>query len=128
MEAAEVYSGGSTVPAAVVIVVKHRAYLSVGQLIVGVQARLFVSLVGHGRLGRTWLRNIFQHWQFFLYAYGTVRRQQSVSLAVGGAASYQSAAGKAARVGLLQAKQRRSNGGQLQAEQQFSIILLQVKQ
>ena len=29
-------SGGSTVPAAVVIVVKHRACLSVGRLIVGV--------------------------------------------------------------------------------------------
>ena len=29
--------GGSTVPAAVVIIVKHRACLSVGQLIVGVQ-------------------------------------------------------------------------------------------
>ena len=53
MKAAKVYSGGSTVPAAVVIVVKHRACLSVGQLIVGVQARSFVSLVGHGRLGRT---------------------------------------------------------------------------
>ena len=65
MEAAEVCSGGSTVPAAVVIVVKHKACLSVGQLIVGVQARSFgrqivgvqvrsfVSLVGHGRLGRT---------------------------------------------------------------------------
>jgi hypothetical protein len=44
------------------------------------------------------------------------------------AASYQSAAGKAARVGLLQAGQRRSNGGQLQAKQQFSIVLLQVEQ
>ena len=64
MEAAEVYSGGSTVPAAVVIVVKYRACLSVGQLIVGiqaqsfgwqivgVQARSFVSLIGYGRLGR----------------------------------------------------------------------------
>ena len=65
MEAAKVCSVGSTVPAAVVIVVKHRACLSVGQLIVGVQAQLFgrqivgvqarsfVSLVGYGRLGRT---------------------------------------------------------------------------
>ena len=65
MEAAEVYSGGSTVPAAVVIVVKYRACLSVSQLIVGVQAQSFgrqivgvqvqsfVSLVGHGRLGHT---------------------------------------------------------------------------
>ena len=64
MEAAKVYSGGSTVPAAV-IVVKYRACLSVGRLIVGVQAqsfgrqivgvqaRSFVSLVGHGRLGCT---------------------------------------------------------------------------
>ena len=41
MEAAGVCSGGSTVPAAVVMVVKHRACLSVGQLIVGVQARSF---------------------------------------------------------------------------------------
>ena len=49
---AAVCLGGSTVPAAVVIVVKHRAYLLVSQLIVGVQAQLFVSLVGHGRLGR----------------------------------------------------------------------------
>ena len=49
---AAVCLGGSTVPAAVVIVVKHRACLLVGQLIVGVQARSFVSLVGHGRLGR----------------------------------------------------------------------------
>ena len=38
-KAAEVYSGGSTVPAAVVIVVEYRACLSVGRLIVGVQAR-----------------------------------------------------------------------------------------
>ena len=38
---AAVCLGGSTVPAAVVIVVKYRACLSVGQLIVGVQARLF---------------------------------------------------------------------------------------
>ena len=54
MEAAEVCSGGSTVPAAVVTVVKHRACLSVGQLIVGVQARSFGrQIVGHGRLGRT---------------------------------------------------------------------------
>ena len=65
MEAAEVYSGGSTVPAAVVIVVKYKACLLVGQLIVGVQAqsfgqqiggvqaRSFVLLIGHGRLGCT---------------------------------------------------------------------------
>ena len=33
--------GGSTVPAIVMIVVKHRACLPVGRLIVGVQARLF---------------------------------------------------------------------------------------
>ena len=52
MEAAKVYSGGSTVPAAVVIVVKHRACLLVSQLIIGVQAQSFVSLIGHGRLGR----------------------------------------------------------------------------
>ena len=39
MEAAKVCLGSSTVPAAVVIVVKHRACLSVGRLIVGVQAR-----------------------------------------------------------------------------------------
>ena len=42
MEAAKVCSGGSTVPAAVVMVVKHRACLSVGRLIVGVSARLVV--------------------------------------------------------------------------------------
>jgi hypothetical protein len=53
MEAAEVCSGGSTVPAAVVIVVKYRACLSVSQLIIGIQAQSFVLLVGHGRLGRT---------------------------------------------------------------------------
>ena len=50
MEAAEVYSGGSTVLAAVVMVVKHRACLSVGRLIVGVQARLFVIIVGPAAL------------------------------------------------------------------------------
>ena len=44
------------------------------------------------------------------------------------AASCRSAAGKAVRVGLLQAEQRRLNGGQLQAEQQFLIVLLQVEQ
>ena len=38
---AAVCLGGSTVPAAVVIVVKYRAYLPVGRLIVGVQARSF---------------------------------------------------------------------------------------
>ena len=42
MEAVEVYLGGSMVPAAVVIVVKYRAYLSVGWLIVGVQVRSFI--------------------------------------------------------------------------------------
>ena len=42
MEAAKVYSGGSTVPAAVVIVVKYRACLSVGRLIIGVSAQLVV--------------------------------------------------------------------------------------
>ena len=42
MEAAEVCSGGSTVPAAVVMVVKYRACLSVGRLIVGVSAQLVV--------------------------------------------------------------------------------------
>jgi len=36
VEAAKVYLGGSTVPAAVVIVVKYRACLLVSQLIVGV--------------------------------------------------------------------------------------------
>ena len=36
-----VENGGSTVPAAVVIVVKQRACLLVGRLIVGVQARSF---------------------------------------------------------------------------------------
>ena len=46
MEAAEVCLGGSTVPAAVVIIVKYRACLSVGRLIVGVQARLFAQAVG----------------------------------------------------------------------------------
>ena len=43
MKAAKVCLGGSTVPVVVVIVVKYRAYLSVGQLIVGVQARLFAQ-------------------------------------------------------------------------------------
>jgi hypothetical protein len=38
---AAVYPGGSTVPATVMIVVKHRACLPVGWLIVGVQAQLF---------------------------------------------------------------------------------------
>jgi hypothetical protein len=44
------------------------------------------------------------------------------------AASYQSAAGKAVRVGLLQAEQQRSNGGQLQAEQPKVNMVLQAKQ
>jgi hypothetical protein len=39
VEAAKIYSGGSTVPAAVVIVVKQRACLLVSWLIVGVQAQ-----------------------------------------------------------------------------------------
>ena len=38
---AAVCPGGSTVPTTVIIVVKYRAYLSVGQLIIGVQARSF---------------------------------------------------------------------------------------
>jgi hypothetical protein len=38
---AAVCLGGSTVPATVIIVVKHRACLPVGRLIVGVQAQLF---------------------------------------------------------------------------------------
>ena len=38
---AAVYLGSSTVLATVVIVVKYRACLPVGQLIIGVQARLF---------------------------------------------------------------------------------------
>ena len=41
------------------------------------------------------------------------------------AASCRSAAGKAVRVGLLQAEQRRSNGGQLQAEQPKVNMVLQ---
>ena len=41
------------------------------------------------------------------------------------AVSYQSAAGKAVRVGLLQAEQRRSNGVQLQAEQPKVNMVLQ---
>ena len=41
------------------------------------------------------------------------------------AASCQSAAGKAARVSLLQAEQQRSNGGQLQAEQPKVNMVLQ---
>ena len=41
LQAAKACLGGSTVLAAVVIVVKHRACLSVGRLIVGVQARSF---------------------------------------------------------------------------------------
>ena len=43
---AAVCPGGSTVPATVMIVVKHRACLSVGRLIVGVQARSFAQAVG----------------------------------------------------------------------------------
>ena len=50
MEAAEVCLGGSTVPAAVVIVVKYRACLSVGRLIVGVSAQLVVYS-GHRHIG-----------------------------------------------------------------------------
>ena len=46
MEAEEVYLGGSTVPAAVVIVVKYRAYLLVGWLIIGIQVQLFIIIVG----------------------------------------------------------------------------------
>ena len=42
--------GSSTVPAAVVIVVKYRAYLSVSRLIVGVSARLVVYS-GHRHIG-----------------------------------------------------------------------------
>ena len=38
---AAVCLGGSIVPVIVIIVVKHRAYLPVGRLIVGVQARSF---------------------------------------------------------------------------------------
>ena len=47
MEAAKVCLGGSTVSAAVVIVVKYRACLSVGRLIVGVQARSFARNSRH---------------------------------------------------------------------------------
>ena len=36
LQAAKAYLGSSTVPAAVVIVVKYRAYLLVGWLIIGV--------------------------------------------------------------------------------------------
>ena len=50
MEAAQVCSGGSTVPAAVVIVVEYRACLSFGRLIVGVSARLVVYS-GHRHIG-----------------------------------------------------------------------------
>ena len=46
MEAAEVCLGGSTVPAAVVMVVKHRACLSVGRLIVGIQTQSFAQAIG----------------------------------------------------------------------------------
>ena len=42
MEVARVCSGGNTVPAAVVIVVKHRAYLLVSQLIIGISVQLVV--------------------------------------------------------------------------------------
>ena len=38
---AAVYLGGSTVPATIIIVVKYRACLSVGRLIIGVQIQLF---------------------------------------------------------------------------------------
>ena len=48
---AAVCLGGSTVPAAVVIVVEYKVCLSVSQLIIGIQVRSFVSLIGHGRLG-----------------------------------------------------------------------------
>ena len=44
MEAAKVCLGGSTVPAAVVIVVKYKACLSVSQLIIGILAQLVVYL------------------------------------------------------------------------------------
>jgi hypothetical protein len=53
VEAVEVCLGSSTVLAVVVIVIKHRACLSVGQLIVSVQARSFISFIGYRRLGRT---------------------------------------------------------------------------
>ena len=43
---AAVCLGSSTVPAAVVIVVKHRACLSIGRLIVAVQAQSFVVIAG----------------------------------------------------------------------------------
>jgi hypothetical protein len=64
VETAEVYLGSSTVPAAVIIVVKYRACLLVGQLIVGIQvqsfsqqivgiqAQLFVLLIGYRCLRR----------------------------------------------------------------------------
>ena len=42
--------GGSTVPAVVVIVVKYRACLLIGRLIVAVQARLFIVIVGTAAL------------------------------------------------------------------------------
>ena len=41
---AAVCPGGSTVPAIVIIVVKHRACLLVGRLIIGVQARQLLDL------------------------------------------------------------------------------------
>ena len=41
---AAVCPGGSMVPATVIIVVKHRACLPVGRLIVGVQARQLLDL------------------------------------------------------------------------------------
>ena len=46
MEAAKVCLGGSTVPAAVVIVVKYRVCLLIGRLIVAIQVQLFVVVVG----------------------------------------------------------------------------------
>ena len=41
---AAVYLGGSMVPITVIIVVKHRACLLVGRLIIGVQARQLLDL------------------------------------------------------------------------------------
>ena len=38
---AAVYLGSSTVPAIVIIVVKHKAYLLVGWLIIGIYIQLF---------------------------------------------------------------------------------------
>ena len=56
MEAAEVYLGGSTVLAAVLIVVKYRACLLVGRLIIGRLAWSFIIELIYRCIGTTVVR------------------------------------------------------------------------